>query len=51
MKKDKFIAKYASQTEASRQTGLSQGNIGQVLKGSRKQTGGYKWKYQMNLEI
>ena len=47
---DKFIAKYASQSEASRQTGLSQGNIGQVLKGNRKQTGGYKWKYQMNLE-
>ena len=32
------------------QTGLSQGNIGQVLKGNRKQSGGYKWKYQMNLE-
>ena len=44
------IAKYASQSEASRQTGLSQGNIGQVLKGNRKQSGGYKWKYQMNLE-
>jgi len=26
------------------------GNIGQVLKGNRKQSGGYKWKYQMNLE-
>lgn len=26
---DNFIVKYASQSEASRQTGLSQGNIGQ----------------------
>lgn len=25
-------------------------NIGQVLKGNRKQSGGYKWKYQMNLK-
>ena len=45
-----FIAKYASQSEASRQTGISQGNIGQVLKGRRNQSGGYKWQYQMNLE-
>ena len=45
-----FIAKYASQSEASRQTGISQGNIGQVLKNKRKQSGGYRWKYQMNLE-
>lgn len=44
-----FIAKYASQAEASRQTGLSQGNIGQVLKGKRNQSGGYRWQYQMNL--
>ena len=48
--KGNFITKYASQSEASRQTGLSQGNIGQVLMGKRKQSGGYKWKYQMNLE-
>ena len=45
-----FIAKYASQAEASRQTGISQGNIGQVLKGNRTKAGGYKWQYQMNLE-
>lgn len=32
-------------TGAERQTGISQGNVGQVLKGNRKQTGGYKWKY------
>ncbi len=40
-----FIAKYASQSEASRQTQLSQGNIGMVLRGKRKQTGGYLWKH------
>ena len=45
---DNFIAKYASQSEASRQTGISQGNIGQALKGTRTQSGGYKWQYQMN---
>ena len=45
---DNFIAKYASQSEASRQTGISQGNIGQALKDTRTQSGGYKWKYQMN---
>ena len=45
---DNFVAKYASQSEASRQTGISQGNIGQALKGTRTQSGGYKWQYQMN---
>lgn len=43
-----FIAKYASQSEASRQTNISQGNIGQALNGKRTQSGGYKWQYQMN---
>ena len=45
-----FIAKYASQSEASRQTNISQSNIGQALIGNRIQAGGYKWKYQMNSE-
>ena len=45
-----FIAKYASQSEASRQTNISQGNIRQVLIGNRIQAGGYKWQYQMNSE-
>ena len=45
---DNFVAKYASQSEASRQTGISQGNIGQALKDTRTQSGGYKWQYQMN---
>lgn len=45
-----FIAKYASQSEASRQTNISQGNIGQALIGNRIQARGYKWKYQMNSE-
>ncbi len=40
-----FIAKYISQSEASRQTKLSQGNIGMVLRGKRKQTGGFLWKH------
>ena len=43
-----FIAKYASQSEASRQTNISQSNIGQALIGNRMQAGGYKWKHQMN---
>ena len=43
-----FIAKYASQSEASRQTNISQGNIRQALIGNRMQAGGYKWKHQMN---
>ena len=41
-----FIAKYASQSEAHRQTKISQGNIGQALRGERETAGGFRWKYQ-----
>ena len=39
-----FIAAYVSQTQASRQTGISQGNINLCLNGKRKQAGGFIWK-------
>lgn len=37
---------YISATECARKTGLSQGNITQVLKGKRKTCGGYTFKYK-----
>jgi len=39
-----FVATYKSHNEASKQTGLSQSNISAVVRGDRKQTGGYLWK-------
>lgn len=41
-----FIAKYSSQSEATRQTKISQGNIGQVLRGLRPNASGYIWSYK-----
>ncbi|MBQ3111436.1 MAG: hypothetical protein IJC70_01005 [Firmicutes bacterium] len=42
----KVLKIFASISEASRQTGISSGNISAVCKGSnRKQAGGYIWKY------
>lgn len=40
------IARYRSQREAVRQTGLSQGLISEVLNGKRNHTGGYQFKYE-----
>ena len=39
------IRHYVSISEASRQTGISSGNISAVCKGTRKQAGGYGWRY------
>lgn len=36
---------FESQSEASRQKNISQGNIGSCLKGKRNIAGGYHWKY------
>lgn len=48
----KFIKCYDSLTEASKQTGVNIGHLSQVLSGSRKTIGGYRWKYtdKNNLE-
>lgn len=42
---DKEIARFPSQAEASRQTGIQQANIGKVLRGERDSAGGYHWRY------
>lgn len=39
-----LINTYFSQNEASRQTNISQGNIGMVLRGKRKSAGGFIWE-------
>lgn len=36
---------FKSQSEASKQKNISQGNIGSCLKGKRKIAGGYHWQY------
>ena len=40
-----LIANHVSQAEASRVTGVSQGNLNNVLKGKGKTLGGFIWKY------
>lgn len=42
----KLIAEYPSAREAERQTGFSNGNINNCLRGRYKQYGGYIWKYK-----
>jgi hypothetical protein len=37
---------YRSICEASRETGISQGNIGECCRGIRSSAGGYYWKYK-----
>lgn len=39
-----LINTYISQNEASRNTNISQGNIGMALRGERKTAGGFIWK-------
>lgn len=39
------VKSYPSIIEAQRQTGISQGSIGDCLHGRRKTAGGYKWQY------
>ena len=45
LKTGEYTEFYGS-SECARQLGLSQGNIASVLKGRRKQTGGYTFKYK-----
>lgn len=45
-----FIKEWKSQTEAAKSLGLSQGNIGSCLKGTRKSAGGFVFKYN-NKEV
>lgn len=40
-----YINKFYSISEASRETGVTRTSIGECCRGERKQTGGYKWKY------
>lgn len=40
-----FVGQFASILEAQRQTGISQGSIGDCLHGRRKTAGGYVWNY------
>lgn len=40
-----IIAKYPSQKAAYRATKISQGNIGEVCRGTRETAGGFKWEY------
>lgn len=42
----KFVKEYPSASEASRQTGISQGNISMCCRCERKSAGGYIWRYK-----
>ena len=42
----KFIAEFESQTEASRKTGTSKGNLSSACNGKYKSAGGFIWKYK-----
>ena len=39
------VNRFPSAREASRQTGISQGNISEACRGRRKTAGGFVWKY------
>ena len=43
---DKIIKKFISQREAVIKTGISQGNMSEVLNGKRQTAGGYKFIYE-----
>lgn len=42
----RFIAKYSSVRQASRETGISHTNIVLTCQGRQKTAGGYKWQYK-----
>jgi hypothetical protein len=46
IKDGKVIGRYPSACEAARQTGCNNRFISYTLKGQRKSTGGYEWKYE-----
>lgn len=41
-----FIAEYESISEANRALGVKESHIGQVCRGQRQISNGYKWKYK-----
>lgn len=45
-KNGEFIAEYFSQTEATRKTGIDDGNISSACTGKRKTAGNYIWKFK-----
>ena len=45
-KNGNFINEYHSVSDATRKTGVHQGNICMVCRGKLKSTGGYVWKYK-----
>ena len=45
-KEENVIAEYYGITYASKQTGCKRTSINDVLRGRRKSTGGYFWKYK-----
>ena len=46
LKTNEVVNRFVSISEASRQTGISSGDICMVLKGKRPHTKGYSWKYK-----
>ena len=47
----KYIATFNSILEASAQTGANDRHISAVCRGKRKTTGGFKWKYEIPVQI
>lgn len=48
-KRDEFIKKYPSVTQAAIETGILRTSIDNSLNGLSKTAGNYKWKYQMGV--
>ena len=46
-----LILEFPSAMEASRQTGIDQGNITRCCKGRYKSAGGYTWQYSDSEEV
>jgi group I intron endonuclease len=46
-----FLNEWVSITEASKSLGIHRGNISLVLKGKRKSSGGFIWKYKSEVEV
>lgn len=49
-KNGELLKIYASQVQAEKETGVSQGKISEVVNGNRKTAGGFEWKNSTNLE-
>lgn len=46
-----FVAEFAGVKEAARETGISLGNISNVLHKKRNFAGGYKWEFKTNYKL